>query len=396
LYREIFFIAFFNYDIVQMSDFSPGSKEKRIVIVGGGISGLVTASLLAGSGVPVTLIEKKEYPLNRVCGEYVSNEAAPFLKAAGLYPEQFTPAIIRRLQLTSVSGDSAYLNLDLGGFGISRFSFDSFLATKANEAGAKIIQGCEVSKVSFDSSVFKLETSHGAIESDVVIGAFGKRSKLDSFLQREFIRKKSPYLGVKYHIRIEHPRDLIALHNFQGGYCGISNVEDDKTNLCYLTHRANLNPHENLESMQKRVLFKNPHLKRIFSEAEFVFKRPEVINEVSFETKRPVENHILMTGDAAGMITPLCGNGMAIAIQSAKFLSELCLRFCREKEYDRNRLERDYASFWQRTFSGRLWAGRQIQRLFGNSWSSGVAVGLARHSSLVSRLIVKRTHGPVF
>ena len=71
--------------------------------------------------------------------------------------------------------------------------------------------------------------------------------------------------------------------------------------------------------MERQVLLKNPHLKRIFSEADFVFGRPEVINEISFETKDPVENHILMAGDAAGMITPVCGNGMAIAIHSGKY-----------------------------------------------------------------------------
>ncbi len=76
--------------------------------------------------------------------------------------------------------------------------------------------------------------------ADIVIGAFGKRSKLDVKLNRRFIHQRSPYVAVKYHIRTEHPSDLIALHNFKDGYCGISNIEDGKSCLCYLSHRNNL------------------------------------------------------------------------------------------------------------------------------------------------------------
>ena len=128
---------------------------------------------------------------------------------------------------------------------------------------------------------------------------------------RKFTTTRSPYAAIKYHIRTDHPTDLIALHNFRDGYCGISNVEDGKTNLCYLTHRNNLRKTGSIASLEEEILQKNHLLKYIFSNSEFLFEKPEVINEISFATKDPVEGHVLMAGDAAGMITPLCGNGMA-------------------------------------------------------------------------------------
>jgi len=367
----------------------------EIIIVGGGLSGLIAANYLAEAGLSVALIEKKEYPFHRVCGEYISNETIPFLKSLDIFPDEYEPPSISRLQLTSVNGKKAEMELDLGGFGISRFVFDRFLYEKAKQRGVVFHLNTEVESVEFASDKFKVKTKDKLFECDVVIGSFGKRSKLDVSLQRGFIKKRSPYVGVKYHIRTNHPDDLIALHNFKDGYCGISNIEDGKSTLCYLTHRDNVRTHLSIKKMEEAVLYKNPFLQRIFTDAEFLYEKPEVINEISFETKDPVENHILMSGDAAGMITPLCGNGMALAIHSAKIVSELVTDFC-SKKITRAQLEFLYAKKWRQLFANRLWAGRQIQNLFGSEWASNLAVNLARHFKPVAGFLVKKTHGVPF
>ena len=348
------------------------------------------------AGIAVTVFEKKRYPFHRVCGEYISNETIAFLRSLSLYPENFLPAHITRLQLTSVNGKSALLPLDLGGFGISRYTLDHFLAERATEEGVVIHTDTEVTHVDYHHDQFKVTTANVTHDADIVIGSFGKRSKLDVEMERSFIRKRSPYIGVKYHIRTGHPHDLIALHNFKGGYCGISNIEDGKTNLCYLSHRDNLRQHRTIAEMEKQVLFRNPYLKSIFERAEFLFDKPEVINEISFETKRPVEDHILMTGDAAGMITPLCGNGMAMAIHAAKLTAELVTRFCNDPDYARARLEQDYDAVWKKQFATRLWTGRQIQRLFGSEWTSNLGVNIALYVKPLASFLISKTHGPVF
>jgi flavin-dependent dehydrogenase len=147
--------------------------------------------------------------------------------------------------------------------------------------------------------------------------------------------------------------------------------------------------------MEEAVLYKNPFLKSLFLNAEFLYERPEVINEISFATKEPVENHVLMAGDAAGMITPLCGNGMALAIHSAKVLSEWVVKFC-SKEITRPELELAYRKTWNDLFANRLWAGRQIQQLFGAEWTSNLAVNLMRKASPVAEFLIRQTHGRPF
>jgi len=369
---------------------------KNVIIAGGGLAGLITGIQLSRAGIPCTLIEKKTYPFHRVCGEYISNETVPFLKSLGIYPEEFSPSILSRFQLSSVNGKSADLKLDLGGFGISRYQFDYFLFEKAKASGVRFILDTEVNSIHFKDDKFQVATTNDTLETDLVVGSFGKRSKIDISLNRSFIKKRSPYIGVKYHIYTDHPPDLIALHNFKDGYCGISNIEEGKTNLCYLSHRNNLKKYGNIADMERAVLFKNPVLKSIFANSKFIFEKPETINEISFETKGPVENHIFMAGDAAGMITPLCGNGMAMAIHSSQLLSAHVIRFCTSPDYSRAQLELDYTTSWRRVFEKRLWIGRQIQRLFGSERASNFAVNLARSSKLVANFLVKKTHGDPF
>lgn len=368
---------------------------KNVIVIGGGISGLFTAIQVVNAGIPCSVIERKKYPFHRVCGEYVSNEVLLFLKSLQLFPDEYNPPSIQRFQLSSVSGKSETLNLDLGGFGISRYAFDHFLYEKAKSAGVEFFLEEEATDIQFIDDKFLVKTPLRTLEGNNVVGAFGKRSRIDIQLKRNFIQKRSPYVGVKYHIRTDHPVDLIALHNFNGGYCGISNVEEGKTNLCYLTHRDNVRKYKSIGEMEHAVLHKNPFLKKIFLDSEFLFDKPETINEISFETKLPVEDHVLMTGDAAGMITPLCGNGMAMAIHSSKLLCDQLLESIRQN-HSRTTLEQNYTRVWNAHFKNRLWFGRQVQNLFGNHIASNVAVNLAVHVPFIANMIIKGTHGKTF
>ena len=231
-----------------------------------------------------------------------------------------------------------------------------------------------------------------------MIGSFGKRSNLDQKLQRKFFYQRSPYIGVKYHIKTDFPNNLIQLDNFKGGYCGISKIEQDLYCLCYLAQNKYVKEYGSVKAMEENILYQNQHLKHVFQNSEFMWPQPEVINEISFERKSLIETHILMCGDTAGMIAPLCGNGMAIAIHSGKILADSIIKNC-SIGIDKNirfNLEQQYQIAWNNQFATRLKVGRGIQNLFGNNFLTQMAINGLNLFPTLAKQIVKKTHGKPF
>jgi menaquinone-9 beta-reductase len=367
---------------------SRNPQHQSYALVGGGLAGLVCAILLARRGQQVCLFERKSYPFHRVCGEYISNEVRPFLEHLGLPLASMGATSIKRFMFSSPAGRTLEAPLALGGFGLSRYTLDQHLYQLALAAGVEFLTNTTVESIDFEENTFNIGSSQGSQTFDFVVGAYGKRGKLDATLQRDFFQKKSPYVGIKYHITTDFPQDLIALHNFADGYCGISAIEQQRYCLCYLTTRENLRKSGDIETMEKDILQKNPFLKNIFQSSDFLYEKPLVINEISFAPKQAIEQHIFMVGDAAGLITPLCGNGMAMAIHGAKLLSEVLLG-----PGSRAQKEQQYQAIWQKNFATRLWAGRNIQRLFGDPRLSELAsISLRALPFLLPRMI-RATHG---
>lgn len=366
-----------------------------VVIMGGGLAGLANAVGLSKAGLSVALVEKNTYPFHRVCGEYVSLETLPYLQSLGFDPFAHGAASLQRLQVSSPKGTTLECSLDMGGFGLSRYRFDHALMQCGKEAGAHFFTGEKVREVLRNEDTFRVFTSQRELEAKIVIGAFGKRSTLDRELNRSFLKKRSPYLGVKYHIRFDQPDDLIALHNFKDGYCGISRIEDGAYCLCYLTKNQHLKQLRSIDALEDLLLKENPFLKDIFSRATFLWEAPLVINEVSFASKPLIEQGIFTCGDAAGMIAPLCGNGMAMALHGASLLTELLIQHF-NGALSRTALEQRYHQEWRALFAFRLQVGRTVQGLFGSKITTELMVRLFRSLPPLSREVIAHTHGKEF
>ena len=370
-----------------------------VIIVGGGLAGLTTAIVLAKANKKVLLLEKKIYPYHKVCGEYISNEVLDYLQFLGFDPFHFGASNITNLRISTPRGKNIHVPLDLGGFGISRYTMDEALCELAINSGARVETATRVTDIQFEGEQFSVTTSHGDIfTSRLAIGSYGKREMLDKKLGRHFMKAHTGYMAVKYHILTDYPRQEIGLDNFKGGYCGISKIEGDRYNLCYLYKRPVLKAQRSIKELESEVLFQNPMLKQIFTGSEFLFKTPEVINEIYFEPKSQVENHILMCGDTAGLITPLCGNGMSMAISGAQLLTKLILEtniLSRQNDTAdiREQLENTYKVAWNQRFSKRLFCGRALQHFFGNPLFTKMSLGLLHAFPPFERKIISLTHG---
>lgn len=371
------------------------TSQIDVLIIGGGLAGLSSAIHLSKQGLNVLIIEKNSYPKHKVCGEYISNEVLPYLDFLDIDVFKLGAKKINKFQLSTTKNKLISAPLPLGGFGISRFCLDAALATKAIENGVRI--SCDiVENIQFDKDEFSIETKNNkTYQSKMVIGAYGKRSNLDVKLKRQFIKSKSPFLAVKTHVRGDFPNDVVALHNFEGGYCGVSKVEDDSINLCYITNFKSFKKYKDIAEFQQEVMFKNDYLKTIFKQTTPVFDQPLTISQISFEDKKPVENHIIMCGDTAALIHPLCGNGMSMAIRSAQLASTLIIKFFNSEISNREALEKQYLREWNTAFKSRLRTGHIVANLFNKPKLSEILMQGLKWFPWILPQIIKRTHGKV-
>lgn len=369
------------------------TQSYNIIIIGGGLAGLTSALHLSIKGMKVLLIEKHTYPRHKVCGEYISNEVLPYLTALGFDPFEFGATRISRLTLSTAHSRSVTVNLPNGGFGISRYRIDSELAELAKDHGV-IIDQATAQDIRFHNDQFEISTNQGdTYNSPLVIGAFGKRSNLDVKLNRDFMDEPSPNLAVKAHYKGNFPEDLVGLHNFKGGYCGISKVEDDHINVCYIADLKAFKEHKNIHDFEREVLSENRFLRQVFNQLEMVFANPITISNISFHTKNPVKDHVLMCGDSAGMIHPLAGNGMSMAIRSAQMLSLLILKHESGEIVSRTALEDSYIQQWEQAFTARLKWGQRLARLFTMEKLSEIILILLKMFPFILPFIIRKTHG---
>ncbi len=366
--------------------------NKKIVIVGGGLAGLTSAIHLSKLGYQIILIEKNSFPKHKVCGEYISNEVLPYLDWLDINVNQFNPSKIDTVLFSTTNGKFIQNRLPLGGFGISRYTLDFHLYQKAVAQECEIIQET-VTDIDFIDDKFTIHLSNNEIvTADIVIGAHGKRSNIDQKLQRHFIQKKSPWLAVKGHYKGNFPNNLVGLHNFKGGYCGVSKVENDVINICYLADYETFKQYKSIENYQAEVLCQNPFLQVIFENVEPIFEKPFTISQICFDKKEPIDNHILMIGDSAGLIHPLCGNGMAMAIRSGKIVSELVDDYAKNI-ISRTQLEKQYTQIWNKNFQKRMRTGSFLGAILQQQNLSECLIRIfIKFPSLFSE-VIKRTHG---
>lgn len=371
-------------------------QSVQVAIIGGGIAGLTAAIHLARAGIEVVLFEKKAFPQHKVCGEYISNEIRTYYGSLGIEIDRLQPNQVNTFRLYTASGKYVESTLPLGGIGLRRYCLDLHLQEKATAASVKIFTETTVQAVQFQSNQFTIQLQKGEPwQAQVVIGSFGKRSNLDLQLKRTFIKNQAPYIGVKFYLEnTDFPQDMVHLYNFQGGYGGAVQVEDGTVDVAYLITANALKNAKNLDQFEQSVLRQNPAFASLLNNKR-ITEKPMTISNISFAPKKLIDQHILMIGDAAGMIPPLCGNGMAMGVHAAKLASEQIIRFL-SGQINRTAMEAQFLSNWNKQFKYRLFWGRQLQPFLQKPIWSEIALFTFRKIPGLLPLIIRQTHGQPF
>ena len=357
--------------------------EVDVAVIGAGPAGSTLAALLAGRGASVALIDRDEFPRDKLCGEFLSYDALPIIEPLGVLVEIDERQGAPRLTHCRVVGrrDTYEFEFPHAARGVSRMFFDDLLLRTAVRRGAIRLDGWTADAIERDKVVAHRGEAVLEIKAKVVAGAWGRWGRFDAQLGRAFVRDRSHRnFGFKRHYFAAKQPDAIELYSFRRGYLGVNAIEGGLTNICGLVHATRLTGHKGKwDAFVDIIRNEQPQLERLYSRHEpaqdgFLSSEP-----VIFRARSPVESGVFMVGDASGVIDPLTGNGMAMAVQSAMLLAPFVVRLL-ETPLDRVKIERDYRRKHRAMFAPRI------------AWSRRVASLLSR-PRLVDALM-RRIHSP--
>ena len=354
-------------------------------IVGAGIAGACLALSLAKAGKKVVIFEQKAYPAHKVCGEFLSLESVPYLKSLGLPVDDWNLPIIKDLRLTNENGSSYQRKLKLGAIGLSRYKLDAELAKLFTTNGITFYPETKVNKVK-DQTIYTAKTT---VEANLVVGSHGKYTA--GYLKEPVEKPAKKYVGVKYHIKGDFNAKEIALHSFEGGYCGMSQVENNTFCLCYLVSAEQLKKHGSIEQLEHHVLFKNSHLKSVYNKADFLWDKPLTISNIRFDKQYTSRENTLFVGDAVGSISPLSGNGMSIAACSAHLLASLITR---NDNVDQIKIL--YNKEWDKHFGNRVGRAKLLNTIMLNPTSHLWTLRLFKTFPFVADKVINAMQGKPF
>ncbi len=341
-------------------------------IVGAGPAGSSAAITLCRVGLRVVLLEASSFPRPKLCGEFLSPECTDWLVRLGVDLPSLNAKPIGRAQFTAPDGVSAEIPFPKPGWGLSRAALDAALAEVAVSHGAVLHEKTTVTDITGDlENGFCVEVAVGSLQSKIrartVIAAHGRRNALDRSLDRPFLRRSHPFVALKRHFYGPPLNGHISLHAFPGGYCGLAEVEGGMSNACLLVREpvfrsAAKSGGAPIESFLDWMRKQNAHLADWFADAEPADERWHTIAQVPFGSKSAIAGDVLMAGDAGGLIAPLAGDGIAIALQSGAMAAQRCIQFL-TGEMDQRGMPALYARDWERAFSPRIRLGRLLQHI---------------------------------
>jgi flavin-dependent dehydrogenase len=290
------------------------------LVVGGGLAGPAAAIWLARAGQPVALWDRERVPAHKICGEFLSWEAQAWLSDLGIDLETLGAVAIDRVRLVTARR-CAVGRLGFTARSVTRRALDAAMLEAAAAAGAMVERGITVREVLADGMVV---APHGAVRPDTLFIATGKHNIRG--IGRDGAGTLNHQLGFKAYFRLT-PQQRAALSGhvelilFEGGYAGLQMVERDAANLCFL-----VSPDRwkrlggDFAALIADLSAEVTHLGERLQGAVPLLDRPLAISGVPYgflhRPSGPEPGWRL--GDQAAVIPSFTGDGMSLALHSAR------------------------------------------------------------------------------
>jgi flavin-dependent dehydrogenase len=387
----------------------PPFMNYDVIIIGAGPAGSTVSTLLAREGLRALLLEKSRFPRDKVCGEFIMPECLNVFDRLGVSERMFDSGakIIDQWRLFAPDGRGVYVPMEWMADGhkqaisISRARMDLILLECARAAGVEAREGFHVSPrlLRENGRTFIEGKADGEtverFSALVVIDASGRSGVFSNRVeQRVSHLGGSRLFGCKVHLRaVEGMRRVGELFFYRDGYGGISDVENDRTNLCFITTESTLREargdHEKLLDLTVRS---NPaarrRLRNAVIEGEWVG-----IGPILYGRRRPVPG-VISIGDAGAFIDPFTGSGILLALSSAELAAEVIRQALSEGVNDAGSIAIRYDQIHRARLSRRLRASAWLRAMaFNPTARNALVYALTRYQSLVKLMALGARFG---
>jgi flavin-dependent dehydrogenase len=294
----------------------------EVLVLGGGVAGCAASIALARKGRTVTLIEREPTPRHKVCGEFLSGEALEDLYALGIDVASLGAVPLHYVRLAAAKR-AAQAPLPFPAASLTRKALDTGLIAAAIDAGVRVQRGRSIQSLTRSTAnLWQATLDDGSIyEAPTAFLATGKHDI------RGHGRPKDTHQWVAfkmyYRISAAQAADLGSaseLTLYAGGYGGIQPVEGGITNFCCVVQRkyferAGLRWDGLLTKMQQDC----PHLAMRLDGAVPLLEKPITVAHIPYGyLRRATEEGLYCIGDQAAVIPSFTGDGISIALHTAR------------------------------------------------------------------------------
>ena len=367
-----------------------------MLVIGGGIAGGAAAALVARAGRDVVLVERKSGPHDKVCGEFISGEAALYLRALSIDLESLGAVRIATVRLYA-RDEVATARLPFPAFSVSRRALDEAVLGMAAASGAVIRRGRSVRSLQAcaEGWTAKLEDGHEVAARDTFL-ATGKH---DLRGWKRPPGRQDDLIAFKLHCRLDAAQtaqlaSCVELFVFPGGYAGLELVENGIANLCLVVRRREFAQLDHRwDALVGKLRSDSPPLDRRLCGSDACWERPLAVASIPYghvhnghnDNVHNRGNEPWRLGDQAAVIPSFAGDGISIALHSARLAAE---------HYLAGNASAQFQTQLARDVRGQVRWATLLSQLLVHAPGQRVATALARMAPALISQVARRTRIP--